>query len=59
MRRPCRELIRGSHQAVQRYGSPGAWMHARLISVESVMPADDDVNSLYDYLIGPDEGASK
>ena len=28
------------------------------ISVESVVPADDDVNSLYDYLIGS-EGSSK
>lgn len=26
------------------------------IGVESVMPADDDVNSLYEYLIGPEEG---
>jgi len=29
------------------------------IGVESVMPADDDVNSLYEYLIGPDEGTEK
>ncbi len=28
------------------------------VSVESVMPVDDDVNSLYEYLIGPEEGAS-
>ena len=25
------------------------------IGIESVMPADDDVNSLYEYLIGSEE----
>jgi hypothetical protein len=25
------------------------------VGIESVAPADDDVNSLYEYLIGPEE----
>lgn len=27
------------------------------VGIESVAPADDDVNSLYEYLIGPEEGS--
>ncbi|MBV8819344.1 MAG: ABC transporter ATP-binding protein [Acidobacteriaceae bacterium] len=28
------------------------------VAIESVAPADDDVNSLYEYLIGPEEGSN-
>src|SRR5258708_13122594 len=29
------------------------------VSIESVAPADDDVNSVYEYLIGSEEGSSR